>query len=382
MGKLNIIKENKDIPTTTNVYHHFTELKNENWKKHEVSFSEEYKKYRKRFENAGKNLIPDLVHLDIEASNFCDLGCTFCARTIRIQEGGWRALKHFDFEMYKKIIDNAIEVGVCSVNLNFLGEPLLNPKCVDMIRYAKGAGIIDVFLHTNGTQLNDKMCNRLIDSGLDKLSISFDSPYKNRFEEVRIGASYEQVLGNIRRFARIKKERGVARPLTRVNFIRLPGMLDKEIEDMVNLVGDIVDSLALLPFVDPYFFKKSKIPDDHISKWVCPQILNRMMIHSNNHVHVCCIDYDDVLDLGEFKKNSSLLDFWNSKKLQNIRKKHLEGKWFEVKGCTNCCILHYQYRQAICVCISRIEDYAENQHRCNNYPNILYFYLYKILLHL
>ena len=338
MSKLNIINEDKNVPKSTNVYHHFHELKNERWKKYEASFDERYKNYRKRFEKAGKNLTPDLVHLEIEAYAGCNFSCSFCALTIRVQEGNYRKLGSIDFELYKKIIDDAVKVGVCSVNLNFLGEPLMNPRLIDMIKYAKEKQIIDVFLHTNGSLITEKKCHELIDSGLDKYSVSFDDPRKEVFEEIRIGADYEQVLGAIKMMDKVKKERNAIKPLTRVNFIRLPGITDKVIKQMEDLVGDYVDSLALLPYVDPYFYKKSTISENHTSKWACPQLFNRMAIHSNGKLFPCCMAYDQPKDLklGEFKENSSLLDFWNSKKLQNIRKKHLEGKWFEVPYCHNC----------------------------------------------
>ena len=40
MSKLKVLN---DKPTSSDVYHHFTEIKNENWKKWEETFDEKYK---------------------------------------------------------------------------------------------------------------------------------------------------------------------------------------------------------------------------------------------------------------------------------------------------------------------------------------------------
>ena len=44
----------------------------------------------------------------------------------------------------------------------------------ELIQYAKEAGIVEVIINTNGTNLNTKTANDLIDSGLDQLIYSFD----------------------------------------------------------------------------------------------------------------------------------------------------------------------------------------------------------------
>ena len=69
-----------------------------------------------------KNLIVENfpLHLDIGITNVCNLECTFCARTILVNENKFREPAHMDFELYKKIIDEASEIGTYSINLNLL----------------------------------------------------------------------------------------------------------------------------------------------------------------------------------------------------------------------------------------------------------------------
>ena len=109
--------------------------------------------------------------MDIGITNVCNLKCTFCARTVRVDEGRWRKAQHMDLDLFKKIIDEAVELGTYSINMNLLNEPLTHPKIMEMIRYAKQKGIIDVHFHSHGGLLDEEKANQLLDSGLQLIEL-------------------------------------------------------------------------------------------------------------------------------------------------------------------------------------------------------------------
>ena len=77
------------------------------------------------------------------------------------------------FEM--TYIDQASAMRVPSMKFNWRGEPLLNSKLSDYIKYAKKKGILETIINTNATNLNRKNSEKLIDAGLDMLIYSFDT---------------------------------------------------------------------------------------------------------------------------------------------------------------------------------------------------------------
>ena len=161
-------KKIEESDAQTDIYTAYSEAgtKSKNWVKWEEGQTQEYKDYRALWESfTGKSEKHEYpVHLDIEVSSRCNLKCTFCARTVRVEEGTWREIKDLDISLFNKIIDNAAELGTKALNLNILGEPLLHRKIGDMIKYAKSKGIVDVFFHTNGMLLNKKKSKVLIRS--------------------------------------------------------------------------------------------------------------------------------------------------------------------------------------------------------------------------
>ena len=84
--------------------------------------------------------------VDIEIASICDLACPHCFREYILTPD-----KIMNFEMYKKIIDEIVLLGVPSIKLNWRGEPLLNKQIGKFIKYAKISGILDVAINTNAT---------------------------------------------------------------------------------------------------------------------------------------------------------------------------------------------------------------------------------------
>lgn len=324
---------------TSDVYFGFKEeIKNENVLKFEANLSPQYKEYRRKWkEYPEKLVVPKFpLHLDIGITSKCNLKCPMCTRTQLINQGIWTIpIKDLEFELFKKAIDEGAPAGLCAVNFDNFGEPLINPNIFKMIKYAKDKGILDVFFHTNATLLNKERATNLIKSGLDKLIISFDSPYPKKYEKIRVGAKFDKVIENIKNFAKIKKDLGTIKPLTRINCINFPGKTKKEKEDTIKLLSPIVDSVSFIDYVDPVKTKKGIFPSNYISQFVCPQIITRLTVWEDGMISPCCMDYDRTLGLGNLK-NNSLASAWTSKKLKDIRKKHIAGKFFEIPACRRC----------------------------------------------
>ena len=80
-------------------------------------------------------------------------------------------------------------------------------------------GVQDIMFHTNGTKLSDKRIKDLITSGLTQIIFSLDTPDKNTYEKVRIGAKFDKVNSNVEQFIKIKKEMKSILPLVRVTMV-------------------------------------------------------------------------------------------------------------------------------------------------------------------
>lgn len=302
-----------------------------------------YIEYRRKWvENPQKYIIENApIHLDIETSSICNLRCPMCMVTVELEKGSESRLKKglMDWDLYTKIVDEAAEIGVSSIKLNWRGEPTMHPRLADMVRYAKEKNILDVMFNTNAVRLDEKLSKELIEAGLDEIFFSVDSIDPEKYEKIRIGAKYEDVIANIKRFSAINEEAG--HPVyTRAQKV-LMNDTDQENEEYVIFFSKYVDQVAFLdciPFGERGYGKEVKREGKF--PFTCAQLWQRLLITWDGKCHICCTDIvDDGLVVGNIAE-SSIRDVWNSEKLQGIRKLHEQGLWYEVGSCKNCYTPH------------------------------------------
>jgi radical SAM protein with 4Fe4S-binding SPASM domain len=314
-------------------YHEVVNEKAINW---EQKKSTEYHKYRKKWlDNPRDFILEDApLHLDIEPTNACNLKCPMCPRTVLLAEDdGKKKLKlgYMDFELYKNLIDQAAKIGVYSIKLNWLGEPLMHPRLVDMVKYAKEQGIIDVMFNTNAVLLSEKMILNLIDAGLDRIFFSFDSPVKETYEKVRVGANYDDVLTNIKNINKIKAMQGIDYPLTRVSMVLMKNN-KQELQQYIELFEDIVDITAYVEYREP--LGKDDSNNEHFN-FACSQLWQRMFVAWDGEVVVCCVDAERENIVGNVN-NDGIKSIWQNEKYAHIRNKHKVGKYYEISMCKKC----------------------------------------------
>lgn len=102
----------------------------------------------------------------IEVTNRCNFNCAMCQRfPLKVP------IKDMDLGLYKKIIHRL--TGVNEVILTGWGEPLLHPKIIEMVKYAKQKDK-KVGFTSNGSLLTTKVARELLNAGIDTISFSID----------------------------------------------------------------------------------------------------------------------------------------------------------------------------------------------------------------
>lgn len=287
--------------------------------------SQEYFAYRKKWkENPEKKIVGDFpIHLDVETTNNCNLRCIMCGRNWMKERLGY-----MDWELFTKIIDEGAKYHLSSIKLNYRGEPLLHPKVVEMVKYAKEKGILEVQFNTNGCLLSEKLAKELIEAGLDRMIFSFDAAERETYNKIRRGSDYDKVLANIKKLVEVRNQIGKKKPLVRVQMVKMPENKD-QIEDFIKMWQPIANRMAVSTHRDPLGAQKK------VGHFACPQIWQRLMVCWDGEVRMCCGDWYGEYVLGNVK-NETLHDIWLGKKLQAARKIHQEGKFGAISVCAKC----------------------------------------------
>ncbi len=311
-------------------------------------FKNKYEEYRYNWVNSlnVKNK-PKPLSVDIEIAAICDLACPHCSREFLVTPD-----KVINFDLYKSIIDQAVKLDVPSVKLIWRGEPLLHPKVKELIQYAKESGIIEVIINTNGTNLNSKKANELIDSGLDQLIYSFDGGTKETYEKMRPGRfkknNFEDVYNNIKNFYEIRKKRNSKFPITKIQMIMTKDTRD-EVESFYSLFSDIVDDVTITQYNERggnindldketkdkiiNYLKKNNLSiktpymvdvDNNIfvslKRKPCEQIYQRLMVTYSGRVGMCCHDWGARHGIGYLSKEAFKEDDAKNEVAEKIQK--------------------------------------------------------------
>ena len=270
------------------------------------------------------------AHVDIEISSVCQLNCPMCYTTTDYYKSKVKKV-FLDFDLFKKVIDECQKYHLYSVRFSWRGEPLLHPRIIDMLKYAKDAGIKEVSFLTNGAALSPEMIDGLIKNRLDWITVSFDGLY-DTYEYYRRPLKFEETIAKLKMLQQRKKELGIQKPVLKVQTV-WPA-IEKNPTEYYQYMSQIADEVAFNPLKDKDYFKEFEI-EHYKDDYTCPRLWQRIFVSSSGNIGFCLSDvYEDCV-IGNIK-DMSLYDAWNSKAFQEIRQKHLEHKRFDYVICRRC----------------------------------------------
>src|SRR6476620_12777030 len=123
--------------------------------------------------------MPEIVQ--IESTNICNAKCVFCPRDDMHRRQGIMSV-----DLFRKIVDECVELGITHVRMHNYGEAFIDKKLVEKVRYAKQRGIKEVGMISNGSLITEQVARGMIDAGLDAINISVDAAGKEVFESTRL----------------------------------------------------------------------------------------------------------------------------------------------------------------------------------------------------
>ena len=179
-------------------------------------------------------LVPPLPpSLQVEVTSACNLRCAMCL--VRYRPPVNKLAGAMPLAMVRGLLDDLPDLR--QLTLQGLGEPLLAPDLLALVRYAKQRGV-RVGFNSNATLLNRRRAAELVDSGLDWLHVSLDGADAATFEAIRDGASFDTVVANVAGLAEAKQAAGADTPWIRAVFVAMRRNV-AQLPDLVALLGRI-----------------------------------------------------------------------------------------------------------------------------------------------
>lgn len=274
-----------------------------------------YQEYRNKWDQAVKGITPKIpLNLDIELSSVCNLKCPMCPQGAMSAENK----RFMDIQLFKDIIDQAADIGIPAIKLNWRGEPTLHPVFFEKVLPYTQDKFLDVRINTNGQYKTYN--NASLAEFCKTIIFSVDSLKHYTSQILRPGIDLDLLKQNIVSLAYFinnyhKKEN---------KKIIINYTIQKENESECDCIKKFCDDLKigfnprlLFPRTEKdkeFVVNKRKI----IGRKNCGYPFQRLLVDWQGKIHFCCVDWDDKGVIGDFGKES-LLDVWNALLINQVR---------------------------------------------------------------
>jgi len=281
-----------------------------------------------------KDPIP--LSVSIEINNTCNLKCVMCNTHLTKRPYGYMEL-----DLFELVLKELKKTGVNIISLHTVGEPLIF-KNLDGLFNLIDKYNFKILLSTNG-QLPHRLNNLLISYShlLNEIRFSIDGASPEIYEKIRRGATFKKLIQSLEIVH--KFNRGKIDYNTNVNIGSVLSMANiYEIPKFFKTYGKYCRPenirFSFLNSLSPdtsYFWENVPFRNLVRSNVPCLLPFKSISFTYKGEITLCCRDYDGELIVGDIN-NSSILEIWDGKKSDEIRKQHLNPKNLKIKLCQNC----------------------------------------------
>ena len=274
--------------------------------------------------------------LNIEPTNACNAKCFYCPRESMINEQGQN---YMSLNTYKKVIDQIGNNKLIMLNLHKDGEPLLHRELPEMVEYAKKMNAAQVIhLNTNGILINSKVGQKIIEKGIDDITISVDAAYETTYQKLKKIKGLDKLENNIKKALAYRDKIGSS-TIIRVKIMEFEKISEAEMDLFHKKWQGVADEVQVTGVHNwSGEIDTVEITDEKTEKrYPCALLWYMLAVNSNGKVSICNVDWNYSGVVGDIHKNS-IHEIWNNDVLKTVRRDHLKGVWNKPHVCKDCVV--------------------------------------------
>ena len=331
-------------------------------KKHGKRFSDYREEYYKILNSSKENYkhVPDYpLNVLVEVVSKCNLECIMCLSSHR--KGPTKVISN---ETISKLFREFKENNLPALMFGAGDEPLMFSDIDKMWEIANSSGIMDIFIFTNGTLLNEEMCNKILDHDVARVFISLDAATEETYAKIRLKNKHIEddtsnqnnlkiihedsnqlaiIEENVKRLLELRNSRNLELPQIRLSFA-VQQRNKHEIELFKKKWENIVDFIEFQQTMNIDFDKLSRLSEEE--RWKrreplfekdfvkdCKAPFHSATVWADGSVIPCCTFQGKNLTLGNINgipelniPAQSLKELWNGEKINELREQFRTGK--------------------------------------------------------
>src|SRR5262249_28626962 len=134
------------------------------------------------------------LNVFMDQNNRCNLKCKMCG----FSDPRISSVPKYD--MPRRLFDSIAEQVFPQTNilvLSILTEPFMTRDFPDRLQVVRAFDVPYSEIITNGTLLNEASIDKILTAAITCLTFSIDGATREVYESIRVGASFDRVLGNL-----------------------------------------------------------------------------------------------------------------------------------------------------------------------------------------
>lgn len=295
--------------------------------------------------------------LALEITNDCQSSCGMCLHRLSS-----RTISYMPLKLIRKIIREAeaLKIGTSEspVLICGVGEPTLHPAFEEVIDIVS---ILPFNFATNCQNLRQNYIVKLLDAKCSNIILSIDAVTPNTYSLMRPGLKFDVVIESVKillleLYGRSQQPKvDIQMVLTKYNaqevipFIEYWLPLIEELSSVSIFIKQvyawpgIAEAERYWPSPIPLIPELLKHPQLKIGTFDKPAAFRNdcklmwmfAQIHSDGAYSPCCMNADDIFEVGNLE-TMSLMECYNSEKMRQYRKWFEDGEFFRIPFCKDC----------------------------------------------
>lgn len=279
--------------------------------------------------------ITRLLHAEVryEVTDHCNATCIMCPR--EEHEHG-REHGIMDQAKYERSIDEVVGLGAKKIVLTGFGEPMLDKRLEKKIAYAKSKGL-STYIITNGSVLNSKRAQGILEAGLDEMRVSFYGMGRDTYNTVMQGLDYEKTRDGLLDFLALREKLGLHTKV-QLSYLTMPENAKDEgaFKEYWEPKVEAIEIWRPHNFGDGRDYREREESPKISVKTTCGRPESGpLQIQWNGEVIPCCYDYNNKIVLGNAFEQP-VLEIMNGAKYRLLRYAHRTGRFNLFPYCDQC----------------------------------------------
>lgn len=284
--------------------------------------------------------------LFVDPASACNFRCVFCPTgDLQLIKQTGRFVGAMKYELFQKVVDDLhdFDVPIRVLRLYKDGEPFLNKRLADMVRYAKQSERVNyVDTTTNGSLISAERLGPVLEAGIDRINISVDGMDEATYQATtKVKFDFKQFVENVKwLYANKGNCEVVIKTLSEI-------LTEDQRKEFFDTFGNYCDRIFVENFAPcwPEFdieghtgatITKGLYNQPIKEVDVCSYIFYSMAVNADGLVSSCFQDWERKLVIGDVR-TQSLKRIWNSDAMNGLRQSHLEGERRSLDGpCRDC----------------------------------------------